>query len=111
VAPDLVWVSKERVATIIAADGKMHESPDLVIEILSPGKANQERDREKKLALYSRYGVREYWIVDWRAITVEVYRHEQDELHLVQTLHSGDELTSPLLHGFSCPIDRFFEYS
>ena len=109
VAPDLVWVSKERVATIIAGDGKMHESPDLVIEILSPGKANEERDREKKLDLYSRRGVHEYWIADWRAMTVEVYRREEDALRLVQTLRTGDELTSPLLPGFACAIDRFFE--
>jgi Uma2 family endonuclease len=109
VAPDLVWVSKERVATIIGSDGKMHESPDLVIEVLSPGKANEERDREKKLALYSRRGVGEYWIADWRAITVEVYRREQDTLQLVGTLEAGDELTSPLLPGFACVIDRFFE--
>jgi Uma2 family endonuclease len=109
VAPDLVWVRKERVATIIGTDGKMHESPELAIEILSPGKANEERDREKKLALYSRRGVQEYWIADWRATTLEIYRREQDELKLVQTLHAGDVLTSPLLPGFACPIDRLFE--
>jgi Uma2 family endonuclease len=109
VAPDLVWVRKERVATIIGADGKMHESPELAIEILSPGKANEERDREKKLDLYSRRGVQEYWIADWRATTLEVYRREQDVLQLVQTLQASDVLTSPLLPGFSCPIDRLFE--
>ncbi len=109
VAPDLVWVRRDRVASIIARDGKLHESPELVIEVLSPGKANEERDREKKLALYSRHGVLEYWIADWRAATVEVYRREQDELRLVQTLVSGDELTSPVLPGFACPIDRVFE--
>ena len=109
VAPDLVWVKRSRVATIIAPDGKMHESPELVIEILSPGKANEERDREKKLEQYSRYGVQEYWIADWRAITVEIYRQDQDALRLMQTLKSGDELTSPLLPGFTCVIDRFFE--
>ena len=56
-----------------------------------------------------RDGVQEYWIADWRAATVEVYRQDQNELRLVQTLKSGDELTSPLLPGFACVIDRFFE--
>lgn len=109
VAPDVVWVSRARLSNILDPDGKLHESPELVIEVLSPGKANEERDREKKLALYSRRGVLEYWIADWRKATLEVYRREQDTLQFVQTLRTGDELTSPLLPGFACPIDRFFE--
>jgi Uma2 family endonuclease len=110
VAPDIVWVSRARLTTIMSHDGRrLYESPDLIIEVLSPGKANEERDREKKLALYSRRGVPEYWIVDWRASTVEVYRREQDELRLVQTLQSRGKLTSALLPGFACEIDRFFE--
>jgi Uma2 family endonuclease len=94
---------------VLGPDGKLHDAPDLVVEILSPGRAKEERDREKKLGLYSRYGVHEYWIADWRAATLEIYRQEQDELRLVETLKSGDELTFPLLPGFACVIDRFFE--
>ncbi len=109
VAPDIVWVSKERMPAVLGRDGKLHDAPDLMIEILSPGKANDERDHEKKLTLYSRYDVREYWIADWRAVTVEIYRQDQGELRIVETLKSGDELTSPLLPGFACVIDRFFE--
>jgi Uma2 family endonuclease len=44
--------------------------PDLVIEILSPG--TQTRDLEIKRKLYTRFGVREYWIIDPDAETVEV---------------------------------------
>jgi Uma2 family endonuclease len=109
VAPDIVWVSKAQMPAVLGRDGKLHNAPELVIEILSPGKANEERDREKKLTLYSRYDVQEYWIADWRAATVEIYRQDQGELHLVETLTSGDELHSPLLPGFACVIDRFFE--
>ena len=109
VAPDVVWVSKAQLATILDPDGKLHDSPELMIEILSPGKANEERDRDKKLALYSRQGVPEYWIVDWRAETVDIYRQAENQLQLVQTLKSGDQITSPLLPGFACPVERFFE--
>jgi Uma2 family endonuclease len=109
VAPDIVWISKVRMPAVLGPDGKLHDAPDLLIEILSPGKANEERDREKKLKLYSRYAVQEYWIADWRATTIEIYRHDQGALSLVETLKSGDELTSPLLPGFACVIDRFFE--
>jgi len=109
VAPDIVWINRERLATVLGEDGKLHGSPDLVVEVLSPGMQNEQRDREAKRRLYSRQGVCEYWIADWRTTRLEVYRRQQAELRLVQTLLSGDELISPLLPGFACVIDRFFE--
>lgn len=109
VAPDLVWVRRERLATIFDQSGHLHESPDLVIEIVSASKADSERDREKKLALYSRYVVPEYWIVDWQAESVEIYRRNQQSLVLIATLQSAATLTSPLLPGFACAVGRFFE--
>ena len=101
VAPDLVWISREHFARVVGDDGKLHAAPDLVVEILSPGSDNEERDRDAKLKLYSRRGVREYWIVDWRAPSVQVYRRENAALHLAVTLASEDVLTSPLLPGFA----------
>jgi Uma2 family endonuclease len=101
VAPDIVWINSERFARVVGDDGKLHSAPDLVIEILSPGRTNEERDRELKLKLYSRYGVREYWIVDWREPTIQVFRREQAALQLVATLMAEDYLTSPLFPGFS----------
>jgi len=109
VAPDLVWISRERFSHVIGDDGKLHAAPDLVVEVLSPGRANEERDRELKLRLYSREGVREYWIVDWQASVVQVYRRENAALALVATLHAEDQLTSPLLPGFACSVSTLCE--
>lgn len=109
VAPDVAWISRDRLTHVLSPDGKLYQSPDLVVEVLSLGTANEQRDREAKRRLYSRRGVREYWIADWRTVQVEVYRRQQAELRLVQTLLAGDELVSPLLPGFACVIDRFFE--
>lgn len=83
---------------------KLHAAPEIVVEVLSPGNANTRRDRETKLKLYSRRGVEEYWIVDWLMRQVEVYRREGHALQLAATLLARDELTSPLLPGFSCPV-------
>ncbi|MBI3967577.1 MAG: Uma2 family endonuclease [Chloroflexi bacterium] len=104
VEPDVVWVSRERIGTVVGDDGKLHAAPDLVVEILSPGTANQQRDRELKLKLYSRYGVREYWIVDWRDESVQIYRREQTALTLVSTVTADETLTSPLLPGFAVTV-------
>ncbi|HMA35502.1 MAG TPA: Uma2 family endonuclease [Chloroflexia bacterium] len=108
VAPDVVWVSRERLATALAADGKLHTAPELVVEVLSPGLVNERRDREAKLKLYARRGVLEYWIVDWRQRRLEVYRREQLTLTLVHTLTAQDRLESPLLPGFAVPLGDLF---
>jgi Uma2 family endonuclease len=76
--------------------------------VLSVGREQERRDREAKLKLYSSKGVQEYWIVNWRLQQVEVYRRENSLLKLIVTLLSNDELTLPLLPGFSCSIAQFF---
>ncbi len=108
VAPDVIWITRERLIGALDEAGHLTIAPELVIEVLSPGKANQDRDREVKLNLYSRRGVDEYWIVSWMQRFVEVYRREDAALKLVATLHDTDTLISPLLPGFSCPVSKLF---
>lgn len=50
--------------------------PDLVVEILSPSTARQ--DRGIKRERYAHYGVPEYWIIDPERRRVEVYRLQED---------------------------------
>ncbi len=111
VAPDVIWISRERRARGLRPDGKLYAAPELAVEILSPGGTNERRDREVKLKLYAREGVEEYWLVDWRARTVEVYRRAGDLLRLAQTLTDADTLTSPLLPAFACPVRDLWEPS
>jgi Uma2 family endonuclease len=108
VAPDLVWISQSTLSTALGEDRKLHSAPELVIEVLSPGFSNQQRDRQAKLKLYSRRGVREYWIVNWQEYEVEIYRHDGTSLKFWGTLRSDDRLESPLLPGFSCLISKLF---
>ena len=112
VIPDVVWISHARLAAVVDEAGHLRDAPELVVEVLSPGSENERRDRELKLRLYSRRGVQEYWIVDWRRRTVQVYRRELADpstgsgqaLHPVATLAGEDVLTTPLLPDFACPI-------
>jgi Uma2 family endonuclease len=60
VMPDVVWVSHERLAQIADSSGHLRGAPELVIEVLSPGRANERRDRETKLKRYGREDVEEY---------------------------------------------------
>ena len=109
VEPDVVWISNERLATLLDDSGHLTGAPELVIEVLSPGRNNERRDKEAKLKLYSSQGVREYWIISWQLKTVAVYRRENLRLKLVATLLESDTLTSPLLSGFSCQVEKFFK--
>jgi Uma2 family endonuclease len=108
VIPDVVWASNARLEQGIDAAGHFTVAPELVVEILSSGEQNEQRDKSIKLKLYSRYGVQEYWIVNWQLQTLEIYRRTDAQLQLVATLLVGDTLTSPLLPGFSAKIDRVF---
>jgi Uma2 family endonuclease len=104
VIPDVVWISRERLANGIDEAGHLIVAPEIVIEVLSPRDLNEQRDKEVKLKLYSLHGIQEYWIVNWQLKTLEIYRRTEAQLHLVTTLLDGDMLTSPLLPGFSTAI-------
>jgi len=108
VVPDVVWVSYELLANALQENGKLHSCPELVVEVLSPGPENERRDRELKLKLYSRRNAKEYWIVNWRERTLEVYRRENAELKLVRTLDETNMLETPLLPGFGCKVGDLF---
>ncbi len=108
VIPDVIWISHPRLANGIDESGHLTVAPELIVEILSPGDRNEQRDKEVKLKLYSLHGVQEYWIVSWQQQTLEIYRRSHAQLQLVSTLLVGDTLTSPLLPEFSLPIAQIF---
>jgi Uma2 family endonuclease len=108
VIPDVVWISKARLALIEDEAGHLTGMPELVVEVLSSGEQNIRRDREAKLKLYSVQGAQEYWIADRFLKQLEIYRRENARLVLIETLEIGDVLRSPLLPEFSCKIDQMF---
>jgi Uma2 family endonuclease len=108
VIPDVVWVSRTRLAVLMDEAGHLTGAPELIVEVLSPGVENERRDREAKLKLYAIRGVLEYWILNWRLQQIEVYRRQDATLALVGTLFATEPLTSPLLPGFSCAVERLF---
>ncbi len=70
VQPDIIFVSNEN-RKIITKDN-LKGTPDLLIQILSPGTSKRDLGIKKKL--YAKNGVREYWIVDPERETVDVFR-------------------------------------
>jgi len=104
VQPDILYISRER--SRIITEEEIQGAPDLVIEILSP--ATAERDRTYKKTLYARHGVKEYWIVDPGARSVEVFSLGEKGFELVKAYGADEVLTSPLLPGLAVPLKDVF---
>ena len=110
VIPDVVWISRDRLSTLLDDAGHLTGSPELVLEVLSRSEKDRDRDRKTKLKLYSKEGVLEYWIVDGEHRLIEVYRRDNAILVKVMTLYAADTLSSPLLPGFELKLSSIFPY-
>lgn len=71
----------------IKYDG-VHGAPDLVVEVLSPSTARNDRTRKKEV--YAKCGVREYWLVSPSDKFLEVYHNHNGEfvLYDIYTVYS-----------------------
>jgi len=74
--PDLVYLDAARLQFV--TDRAIEGAPTLVVEVLSA--STEARDRGAKQALYARYGVPYYWIVDPAARTVQALRLSGESL-------------------------------
>ena len=108
VIPDIVFLTNEQLEQV-GSEPHIRLAPALAVEVVSPGRENARRDRVKKLRVYGKFGVGEYWVADPEARTVEIYRPADGALALVATVSGDDEVTSPLLPGFACNAARVFE--
>jgi Uma2 family endonuclease len=104
--PDILFVAKAR-AEILAAEG-IRGAPDLVVEILS--EATAKRDRTYKKTLYARYGVKEYWLVNPEAETIEVLVLKESGYEPAgkYARRGKVQFTSPLFKGLSIDLGAVF---
>ena len=93
VQPDLLLFTRER-AHLVAARKVTRVPPDLAIEIVSP--STESHDRGRKMRLLASHGVRELWLVDPDAETIEVYALHGKEF-VVAGIASGAEPVRSLL--------------
>lgn len=96
----------------------VHGAPDLVVEVLSPSTAKNDRYHKKEV--YQRHSVREYWLVDPANRTIEQYFLQNGKLELntvyisypdyvLETLK--EEERSELVTHFKCSLYDDFELS
>lgn len=68
--PDIIYFQKNRLHLV--GEKSMNGAPDLCVEIISP--SSVEVDREDKFVQYAAGKVRNYWIVDPPARSIEAFR-------------------------------------
>ena len=110
VIPDLVFARKERLDNIVGKD-RFVAAPELVVEIVSPGSENRARDLKVKRRLYGKYGVQEYWIVDPENKSVTIFYLSSNALAQIRIAKDGDDITSPLLPGFTLSVSSIFDFA
>lgn len=70
---------------------------DLAVELISPD--SRVRDRRHKFGEYAQGGVREYWIIDPDAETVEIYRLSPSGTYEPVKLGNPPRITSEVIPG------------
>lgn len=102
--PDIIFISKER--SHIIGEKNITGPPDLVIEILSESTAYNDLKKKKKV--YEQSGVREYWIVDPEASSIEVFLLKNGKYISEKEYSFSELLQSPMFPGFSLSLKEVF---
>lgn len=105
VIPDLIFITHERRDEILnEKDGKFHGAPEIVIEILSPGRVNARRDLQIKRELYETFLVPEYWAIKPQQKEIEVF-----ELGKASVIYAENEtLKTARLPKFKLKVANLF---
>ena len=100
-APDVAWIAPGRIPA--GTQGYPEPSPDLAVEVKSPG--NSYPELAAKAAMWLSYGSQQVWVADPERSTITVHRPYQEPLTLTEddVLEGGD-----LLPGFAVPVWRLF---
>jgi Uma2 family endonuclease len=85
-----------------------HEPPTIIVEFVSKGLINRERDYVAKRHEYREIGVKEYWVIDRfsKTMTVCVFAEDRDQ---VLVLPASQIYATPRLPGLEVPLSRLLE--
>jgi len=105
VQPDLLFISNENKGII--KDNYIEGSPDVVIEILSP--SNRDHDMVTKFALYEKFCVKEYWIIDPDQKSIEIFSLDNVKLQSVCKVSEDEKVKSESFVGLELRFNDLVE--
>jgi len=102
--PDIFFIAKANAGRV---SSKGYEGvPDLTVEIISP--SSHYRDTVEKKALYERFGVKEYWLIDPANRVIEVFALQNGEYALHAFVAEEGKASSAVLEGFEVDSSNIF---
>ena len=104
VQPDVIVILSANLGIITPS--RIIGAPDLVVEIASPSTAGY--DRREKQDTYAEAGVREYWIADPAARTVEVLTLEGPAYRSLNAFQGRAQLPTRVLPSFPVAVEQLF---
>jgi len=106
VQPDIMFIAQDRLE--IVREQFIEGAPDLIVEVLSPG--NARHDRYTKFRLYLEAGVKEYWIADPDACTVDVYVPRGNAYVPLGHFALDGDIQSELFPELRIPVKDIFSF-
>jgi Uma2 family endonuclease len=108
--PDLVVLRQEHLALTqrrltITLD---MPPPVLVVEVVSPGQANRNRDFGRKRAQYAERGIPEYWLIDPENQAVIILSLEAEQYIEVGTFREETQIHLPTFPGLKLSAAELF---
>ncbi|MGB3617329.1 MAG: Uma2 family endonuclease [Catalinimonas sp.] len=103
--PDLCYF-RRKVAAGFTADQMRFPAPDWIVEVVSA--STEARDRGVKFVDYAAHGVREYWLIDPEAETIEQYVLQGGAYELHRKQREG-ALQSVAPAAFAVPVRAVFD--
>jgi Uma2 family endonuclease len=111
--PDLTILSEEGYTALAGQRRNLITQdmppPALVIEVVSPGQENHDRDYRYKRTEYAARGINEYWIIDpdMQQVTLCLWVNGQYE----DTLYQGDtSIQSTVVPGFNLSANQILAF-
>ncbi|MGD2114095.1 MAG: Uma2 family endonuclease [Acidobacteriota bacterium] len=103
-APDVAFVSAERLDAGTRRGPYFEGAPDLAVEVLSPG--NRRAALRAKIRDYLEAGAKAVWVIDPAARTLTIHRPG----HLPEILSKADTVDGgAAVPGFRLPVREIFE--
>ncbi|MDJ1171299.1 MULTISPECIES: Uma2 family endonuclease [Roseofilum] len=106
--PDLTIIRQEHIEQLSQRNTlRLSMSPPiLVIEVVSPGEIQRERDYIAKRTQYQDCGIPEYWIVDPQTQTILILELTNQTYTEIGTFRNNDFLPSPNFPQFNLTVNQ-----
>ncbi len=84
-------------------------APQLVAEVVSPGKSSRQRDYTAKRQQYQERGIPEYWLINPKPQTITVLQLENQEYKEFGVFQSEALIASPTFGSLNLTANQIFE--